>query len=57
MFTGQRVEFNLLQNSRALFLLQQQYKFIAKWQMRKECVMVPSTLIHTLTPVIFKQKN
>ena len=28
-----------------------QYNFIAKWQMHKECVMEPSTLIHTLTPV------
>ena len=27
-----------------------QYNFIAKCQMHKECVMVPSTLIHTLTP-------
>ena len=26
-----------------------QYNFIAKWQMHKECVMVPSTLIHTVT--------
>ena len=24
-----------------------QYNFIAKWQLHKECVIVPSTLIHT----------
>ena len=28
-----------------------QYNFIAKWQMHKECVMAPSTLKRTLTPV------
>ena len=32
------------------------YNFIAKWQMHKECVMVPSTLTHTLTPVTWKKQ-
>ena len=32
-----------------------QYNFIAKWQTQRECVMVLSTLAHTLTPVIKRE--
>ena len=34
-----------------------QYNFIAKRQMHKECIVVPSTLTRTLTPVTHTHKH